>query len=163
MTAKRWSVSLVVLGALLVGCDDKKPKEPKVDNTPKAATTNMDDVRKAAAEKAAAADAAARSATNAAKTAATDAADATKTAAADATQKATDAAAAVKTQATDWMAKLETAIKDNKLDEAKTYLDKLESVRASLPVDWQTKLDSLKSAFNAAKLKAGAALPNLNK
>ena len=99
---------------------------------------------------------AARSATDAAKTATGSAVDATKSA-------TSDAAAAIKNQASDWMAKLEDAIKSNKLDEGQTYLDKLDSVKASLPAEWQTKLDSLKATFSAAKAKAAAAIPGLNK
>jgi hypothetical protein len=152
MTAKRYFLPLVLAGALLAGCDDKKVDQPKVDNTPK--MPNVNDI-KAGVDKAA----------DQAKTAAADAskatADAAKTAADSAKTATTDAAAAVQTQASDWMAKLEDAIKSNKLDEGQTYVDKLDSVKASLPAEWQTKLDSLKATFNAAKAKA--AIPGLNK
>ena len=55
--------------------------------------------------------------------------DASKTAA-DATKTATDTA---KANASEWMTKLQDAIKDKKLDDAKTYLDKLEAIKSSLP------------------------------
>ena len=165
MTAMRYVLPLLLAGALLAGCDDKKVDQPKVDNTPR--MPNVNDVKagmdKAADQaKTAAADAgkatadAARSATDAAKTATGNAVDATKSA-------TSDAAAAVKSQANDWMAKLEDAIKSNKLDDAQTYVDKLDAVKASLPAEWQTKLDSLKATFSAAKAKAAAAIPGLNK
>jgi hypothetical protein len=171
MTAKRLFLPLVLAGALLAGCDDKKVDQPKVDNTPRMPNANdmkagmdkaADQAKTAAADQAktAAADAgkttadAARSATDAAKTATGNAVEATKSA-------TSDAAAAVKTQANDWMAKLEDAIKSNKLDDAQTYVDKLDAVKASLPAEWQAKLDSLKATFSAAKAKA--AIPGLNK
>jgi len=168
MTAKRFFLPFVLAGALIAGCDDKKPDQPKVDSTPKTGTVNdmKAGVDKAADQAKTAASDAARSAADATKAAAANTADATKTAAgnaADATKSspAGDAAAAAKTQASDWMAKLEDAIKNNKLDEASTYLDKLQAMKASLPAEWQTKLDSLKTAFDAAKAKA--AIPGLNK
>jgi hypothetical protein len=138
MTAKRFFLPFVLAGALLAvaGCDDKKPDQPKVDATPKAPTAGD---MKAGMDKAAA----------------SSAGDTVKA------SPAGDAAAAAKTQAGEWMAKLEQAIKDNKLDEAKTYMDKLQSMRASLPAEWQTKLDSLKTLYEGAKAKA--AIPGLNK
>jgi hypothetical protein len=168
MTAKRFFLPFVLAGALIAGCDDKKPDQPKVDSTPKTGTVNdmKAGVDKAADQAKTAASDAAKSAADATKAAAANTADATKTAAgnaADATKSSSagDAAAAAKTQASDWMAKLEDSIKNNKLDEASTYLDKLQAMKASLPAEWQTKLDSLKTAFDAAKAKA--AIPGLNK
>jgi hypothetical protein len=168
MTAKRFFLPFVLAGALIAGCDDKKPDQPKVDSTPKTGTVNdmKAGVDKAADQGKTAASDAAKSAADATKAAAANTADATKTAAgnaADATKSSSagDAAAAAKTQASDWMAKLEDSIKNNKLDEASTYLDKLQAMKASLPAEWQTKLDSLKTAFDAAKAKA--AIPGLNK
>jgi hypothetical protein len=178
MTAKRLFLKLVLAGAMLAvaGCDDKKPDQPKVDTTPKTPAVSdtkagmdkaADQAKTAAANTADATKAAAASTADATKAAAANTADATKAAAANTTDAskaaastAGDATAAAKTQATDWMAKLEEAIKNNKLDEAKTYLDKLEAMRASLPAEWQTKLDSLKIAYDA---KAKAAIPGLNK
>jgi hypothetical protein len=178
MTAKRFFLPLVLAGALLAvaGCDDKKPDQPKVDATPKTPAVNdmkagmdktADQAKTAAGNSADATKAAAAKTADATKAAAANTADATKAAAAntaDATKAgastAGDAAAAAKTQAGDWMAKLEDAITKNKLEDAKTYLDKLEAMRASLPAEWQTKLDSLKIAYDA---KAKAAIPGLNK
>ena len=172
--AKRFFLPLVLAGALLAGCDDKKAEQPKVDSTPKtpAMTDTKTDMKNtmdktADMTKTAAGDMT-KSAGQMTKTAADKTADATKTAAANTADAAktaaantSDAAMAAKTQASDWMAKLEQAIKDNKLDEAQTYLDKLQAAKASLPAEWQTKLDGLKTAFDAAKAKA--AIPGLNK
>ena len=164
MTARKLSlsISLVLSAALLAGCDDKKPEQPKVDSTPKPALPAIgDDVKKGVqAANTAAADAA-KKAADTGKSATADAAktvsDASKSIA------ATDAATAVKTQAADWMAKLEDAVKANKLDDAKTYFDKVDAIKANLPTDLKTKFDSLKTMFDAAKAKAAGALPNLNK
>lgn len=175
MTAKRFFLPFVLAGALIAGCDDKKPDQPKVDSTPKTGTMNdmkagadkaADQAKTAASDAAKSASDAARSAADATKAAAANTADGAKAAAGNAADAikaspAGDAAMAAKTQASDWMAKLEQAIKDNKLDEASTYLDKLQAAKASLPAEWQTKLDSLKTAFDAAKAKA--AIPGLNK
>jgi hypothetical protein len=172
MTAKRFFLPFVLAGALLAGCDDKKPDQPKVDTTPKVNDMKAGMDKAADQAKTAAADAsksaadAAKSASDATKAAASNTADATKAAAGNAADAvkaspAGDAAAAAKTQASDWMAKLEDAIKNNKLDDAKTYMDKLQSMRASLPAEWQTKLDSLKTLYEGAKAKA--AIPGLNK
>ena len=57
-------------------------------------------------------------------------------------------------------------IKDNKLDDAQTIVDKLDSVRSSLPAEWAPRLDQLKSALTTAKKAAGAlpgGLPSLGK
>ena len=131
---------------MIAGCDDKKNETPKVD-APKAdngkpAIPNVDDIKKAADSAKVTADKAAADAKSASDTAA----------------KATaDAAATAKANATDWMAKLEDAIKAKKLDDAKTYLDKLDAIKASLPADLQSKLASLKTAYDGAK--TGAAIP----
>ena len=131
MIAARISLSFILAAAFLTGCDDKKPDAPKVE--------------KPAVD-------AAKTAADAAKSAA----DAAKTSTDTAAKTAADAAATAKTQATDWMSKLEDAIKAKKLDEAKTYLDKLDTIKASLPDDLKTRLATLKTSFDAAK-----ALPSL--
>ena len=163
MTARKLSLSIlfVLSAAFLAGCDDKKPEQPKVDNTPKPALPSADDLKKGV-----------QAANTAAADAAKKAADATKSATADATRTvtdasksigATDAAAAAKTQAADWITKLEDAVKANKLDDAKTYVDKIDAIKANLPADLKSKFDSLKTMFDAAKAKAAGAIPNLNK
>lgn len=140
MFAARISLSFVLAAALLAGCDDKKTDNPtpKTDN----ATPKVDDVKKAA-------DAAKAKADEAAKTAAE-----AKAKAEEASKTATDTA---KANASEWMTKLQDAIKDKKMDDAKTYLDKLEGIKSSLSADMQTKLTSLKTAYDAAK--GGAAIP----
>lgn len=135
--------SFALAAALIVGCDDKdKQPAPKVDNTPKLPTA--DDVKKGV-------DNATKTITDTSKNATATATDASKTAT-DAAKTATDE---VKTNASDWMDKLQAAIKENKLDDAKTYIDKLQAIRAQLPDDLKGKFDSLKAAFDAAKAKAG--------
>jgi hypothetical protein len=185
MTTARWYVAFLVAGALIVGCDDKKPDQPKVNPTPPAptATTPKVDVPKVDTTKVGDA---AKTATDTAKTA-TDTAkteigkvadpskltidptkvttpttpttpDVNKT---TETVKTTTTDAAANTQAADWMTKLGDAIKANKLDEAKTYLDKLDGIKGSLSPEWKSKLDALKTSYEAAKLKGG--VPNLTK
>src|SRR5687768_5900636 len=39
MTASRWHVAFLLAGALLVGCDDKKVDQPRVNPTPAAGST----------------------------------------------------------------------------------------------------------------------------
>jgi hypothetical protein len=171
MTAKRYFLPFLLAAALLAGCDDKKTDQPKADAQKAAdqaktaasdagksandAAKSAADATKAAADKAADA---AKNTTDATKAAAGNAADTAKTAAGNATDAAKTAAAgaadATRTQANEWMSKLEDAIKNNKLDEASTYLDKLQAARASLPVEWQAKLDTLKQTYEAAKAKA---------
>lgn len=133
--------SLALAAALIAGCKEEPAPAPKVDNTPK--VPSVDDVKKAA-------DNAAKNAT-----------DATKNATATATDAAKTAADEAKKNASGWMTKLEAAIKDNKLDDAKTYLDKLNAIKAQLPADLQSKLDAATKAFDAAKAKA--AVPGLPK
>ncbi len=165
MFAARISLSFVLAAALLAGCDDKKTdtNTPKADNSK--TVPNADDVKKAADAAKAKADEASKTAADAkakAEDASKTAADATKNAA-DATKTATDTA---KANASEWMTKLQDAIKDKKLDDAKTYLDKLDGIKSSLPADMQTKLTSLKAAYDAAKGGVPAipgAVPGLTK
>lgn len=133
--------SLALAAAFIVGCKEEPAPAPKVDNTPK--LPSVDDVKKAA--------------DNATKTAT----DATKNATATATDAAKTAADEAKKNASDWMSKLEAAIKDKKLDDAKTYVDKLQAIRDQLPAELKSKFDSLKAAFDAAK--AQGAVPGLPK
>jgi len=137
----RIALSFVLAAALFTGCDDKKP-DPKVDNKTPSADKSAEDAKKVAEDAKAKADAAAAAAK-----------DATDTAG----KAAADAAATAKASATDWMTKLEDAIKAKKLDDAKTYLDKLEAIKASLPADLQSKLTSLKTTYDTAK--AAPAIP----
>ena len=155
MTHARFLLPLVVAGALIAGCDKN---EPKVEKAPDKTPAAVNDV-KAGAEKAA--DRTKDAVGDAAKT--TD--DAAKTADDSAKTATSDAADAVKTQATDWFAKAEDAVKNNKLDDAKTYLDKLESFKSKLSAEWQTKIDALQKTYTAARAKVTAtpAAPNLNK
>lgn len=159
MTAPRWTVSFVLAGALIAaGCDDpNKPKEPKVNPGPSTPTLPTAEQIKAEAAKGieagkvAAADAAAK-----VKAATPEVIDQAKTTTATVTE-------AAKTQGSEMMAKLDSAIKENKLDQAQTYLDGLEKIKANLPEDLKSKYESMKTSFAAAKAKAAGALPQLNK
>lgn len=156
MTAYRWFGSIVLAAALLAGCDDKKPTEPKVDNkTNSNSSTTTDDVSKGINKAVAPIKSGVNTAADNTKSAATDATKTASNAVTDATKTASNAATDVKAQATEWTNKVEDAIKANKLDEAKTYMDKLETIKSSLPADMQAKLESLRNAYNAAKLKGG--------
>jgi hypothetical protein len=54
------------------------------------------------------------------------------------------------------LAKLQDAINAGKLDEAKTYVDKLKALRDKLPADLQKQFDTLQGLYDAAKAKAAA-------
>jgi hypothetical protein len=184
MFAARISLSFVLAAALLAGCDKKENETPKTDNSRTA--PSADDVKKAADAAKAKADEATKNAADAkakaddASKAAADstkakADDAAKTAAEakakadDASKTATDATKTttetMKANASEWMTKLQDAIKDKKLDDAKTYLDKLDGIKSNLPEEMQNKLTSLKAAYNAAKTGAAipGGVPSLNK
>jgi hypothetical protein len=167
--------AIVLAAALVAGCDDKKPT-PKVE-ADKPAMPSMDAMKeKAAAAADATKDAAAKAmektkdagakVAEGTKDMTASAVDKTKTATADAPAKVADATATGNAMAADWVAKLEDAIKANKLDEAKTYMDKLESVKANLPENLRQRYEGLKVSYEAAKAKVGAglpAVPQLNK
>ena len=154
MTASRWTVSFLLAGALVVaGCDDtNKPKEPKVDTTP--ATPSVPSAEQLKADAARAAEAA--------KVAAQDAAARAKAAAPEVLDKAKEttvaAAEMAKTQGAELMSKLDSAIKENKLDQAQTYVDGLEKIKAHLPEELKTQYERMKTSFAAAKAKAADAL-----
>jgi hypothetical protein len=172
MTHARFLLPIVVAGALIAGCDknDNKAQNPPANtsSTTNDVKTDMqkagDQAKDAAASAAQATSDAAKTAADKAKTAASDTAkstnDAAKTAA-DTAKSTTDAATAdVKTQATDWFAKAEDALKNNKLDDAKMYLEKLESFKSKLSPEWQAKIDAFQKTYEAARAKA---VTNLNK
>jgi hypothetical protein len=168
MTRSRFGLSLVLAGAFFVaGCDDKKPDQPKVDQpaTPKVATpttkpsgttdTPKVDVPKIDAPKV--------DVPKLDVPSVTPKVDVPKV---DTPKVSTPAATAVPADAQTWITKLEEAVKANKLDEAKTYLDKLDAIKDKLPAEWKTKLDAAKAAYDAKKLTGGAgagSLPGLNK
>jgi len=136
--------------AAMTGCDDKdkKPAEPAKPATPAAGATGdktLDGAMKQAQDLTKGTPAAVEGA---------------KTAAGDAAKTATDAGAAMMASPTaaapGMLAKLTDAINANKLDEAKTYLDKLTAIRSQLPEPLQKQLDVLQGLYNAAKDKAGA-------
>ncbi len=152
MKALRWTLcaALAFGSALMVGCDkdDKKPDVP----TPKAGGDTgpaiLDKAKTQAGD-------AMKGATDAGKTVAGKTADAVKTA----NDTGVEMMAGPKAEATALIAKLQAAIEANKLDDAKTYLDKLDTLSAKLPSDLQSQITGLRTAFATAKAKAGAALP----
>jgi hypothetical protein len=178
MTKARFLFPVVLAAAVIAGCEkhDKQAENPP-PKTP--TTTDMkadmqkagDQAKDAAASAGQATSDAAKTAADKAKSAASDASkstnDAAKTAA-DTAKSATDTAktnaadatADVKAQVTDWYAKAEDAIKNNKLDDAKMYLEKLQSFKSKMSADWQAKVDAFQKTYEAARAKAET---NLNK
>jgi membrane protein involved in colicin uptake len=162
----RISLSFVLAAAMLAGCDKKNetpapnasngstPAADAAKKTADAAKTAADEAKKTADEAKKAADEAKAKAAKTTSDATKNTTDAAKTAT-DAAKTTTDTA---KANASEWMTKLQEAIKDKKLDDAKTYLDKLEGIKSSLPPEMQTKLTSLKSMYDTAK--AGTAGAN---
>ena len=68
---------------------------------------------------------------------------------------ANDAMAAAQTKATELLEQGMTYVKENKLDLAEKALTQLEGMKDKLPAEWAGKIDSLKSALNAAKATGG--------
>jgi ElaB/YqjD/DUF883 family membrane-anchored ribosome-binding protein len=193
MTTPRWTVATLLAAALVVaaGCDDSsKPTEPKVNTNPTLPTADQlkADAAKAVDQGKAAVGSAAEkvkeatpavvdkakettaNAVDATKNAAANAGDALKGAAAkapdaakNAAAHATDATATARAQGTELLAKLRTAIQENKLTDAQTYVDGLERIKANLPPELKTQYEGLKASFDAMKAKAAGAVPQLNK
>jgi hypothetical protein len=160
------------------GCDDKKPT-PKVDDTKPAMPTADAMKEKAAAAADATRDAAAKAMektkegavkvadvakdttakmVDSTKNATSGAADKAKAAAANAPGTVADAAAAGNDKAADWMNRLEDAIKANRLDEAKTYTDKLDAIQANLPDALRDRYAALKKSLDEARAKVATQL-----
>jgi hypothetical protein len=131
------------------GCDNdsSKPKQPKVatpSNTP--TLPSMDQIKADAAKGIEKGQAAAASAAEKVKENAPAVVEQAKLTTAN-------AADVVKTQGSELMTKLDTAIKENKLDQAQTYVDALDKLKTNLPEDLKTKYEQLKTSFQAAKAK----------
>jgi hypothetical protein len=150
MTAHRTAAGiLVVLLSIVAGCDNdsSKPKQPKVDTTPnKPALPSMDQIKADAAKGIEKGQAAAASAAEKVRENAPAAIEQAK----NTTATAVDMA---KSQGSDLMTKLDSAIKENKLDQAQTYVDALDKIKTNLPDDLRTKYDQLKTSFQTAKAK----------
>jgi hypothetical protein len=71
------------------------------------------------------------------------------------------AASAEVTQAQTLLDQTVTYIKENKMDLAEKSLTQLEALKPKLPVEYQTKIDSARKAFNAAKTGQGLKLDTL--
>jgi len=169
MTKARFLFPVVLAAAVIAGCEKN---DNKTENKTTPSTSDVkadmqkagDQAKDAAASAGQATSDAAKTAADKAKTTASDAAkstnDAAKTAADTAKTNTADAVADVKAQATDWYAKAEDALKNGKLDDAKMYLEKLESFKSKLSAEWQTKIDAFQKTYEAARAKAAT---NLNK
>ena len=106
-------------------------------------------------------DATAADATAAAKTAGTDATAAAQTAAktdAPTTAPSGVATSAEVTQAQTLLDQTVTYMKENKMDLADKSLTQLEALKPKLPVEYQSKIDSARKAFNAARAGQGLKL-----
>jgi hypothetical protein len=131
------------------GCDNdsSKPKPAKVEapsNTP--SLPSMDQIKADAAKGIEKGQAAAAGAAEKVKENAPAVVEQAKVTTAN-------AADVVKTQGSELMTKLDTAIKENKLDQAQTYVDALDKIKTNLPDDLRTKYDQLKTSFQTAKAK----------
>jgi hypothetical protein len=143
-------VILAVLLAIVAGCDNdsSKPKQPKVDNTTpnKPALPSMDQIKAEAAKGIEKGQAAAASAAEKVKENAPAVIEQAKNTTASAVEMA-------KTQGSELMTKLDTAVKENKLDQAQTYVDALDKIKTNLPEELRTRYEQLKASFQAAKAK----------
>jgi deoxyribodipyrimidine photolyase len=131
------------------GCDNdsSKPKQPKVDTTPaKPALPSVDQIKADAAKAIEKGQAATANAAEKVKEAAPAVVEQTKV-------TTVTAADAVKAQGSELMSKLDAAIKENKLDQAQTYVDALDKIKTDLPAELNTKYEQLKTSFVAAKAK----------
>ena len=62
-------------------------------------------------------------------------------------------------QATPLLEQAAQYLKDNKLELAKTAIDKLLEIKPLLPSEWQHKIDAVMTAYNAKKELGGLKLP----
>ena len=144
----------VVLAVAVAGGCDKKP-EPKIGaGRPSAAEYNamMEQARTAARDASA----------KAAQAATQRAAAGTQASAADVKlleQAAAVAANDAKARGAELLGKLDAAIKDRKLDEARTYADAFDKIKESVPAELKTRYESLKAHYQAAKDKAATPPP----
>jgi hypothetical protein len=135
----------VVVGAAAPGCD-RQPSQPK-------ATTNQPSAPPTAEDVATMRD----KAISAGKAATQKTAGAVSDAAADV--KNSETMAKVKEQGAELLGKLDAAIKANRLDEAQTYVDAFDKLKANVPDDLKARYESLKTQLSAAKAKATTPQP----
>jgi len=95
---------------------------------------------------------------DAAKNTSSTAADKTAAATASAPDKVADATAAGSAKATEWMDHLDASIKANRLDEAKTYTDKLDAIQTSFSDTLRERYAALKKSLDEARAKAATQL-----
>jgi hypothetical protein len=148
MSTRHYLASLAVGCALVVGSAgcDRQPSQPKATTNTPAPPPSAEDVA-AMAEKAKAAGMAATQKTaGAVSNAVTDV-------------KNSDAMAKVKEQGAELLGKLDAAIKANRLDEAQTYVDAFDKMKANVPDDLKARFESLKTQLKAAKDKATTPQP----
>jgi hypothetical protein len=131
--------ALVAVGGV-AGCD-RQPSQPK-------ATTNTPTPPPTAEDMAATRD----KAIAAAKAATQKTAGAVSDAVTDV--KNSDAMAKVKEQGAELLGKIDASIKANRLDEAQTYVDAFDKMKANVPDDLKARFETLKTQLSAAKAKA---------
>jgi hypothetical protein len=151
MSTRQYLASLVVGCALVVaaGCD-RQPSQPKATtNTPVPPPPASEAIEKAK-------EAAAKAGQKISDTV-TDAKNSDAAKSAQAT--ASDAMAKTKEQGAELLGKLDAAIKANRLDEAQTYVDAFDKIKANVPDDLKARYESLKTQLKAAKDKATTPQP----
>jgi hypothetical protein len=168
----RLAVSTVAAG-LFVGCEKSETKPASTDAARSAASDaskSASDAAKSAGDAAASAGEAAKSTAGAASeqagaaasnASATVAGDSATAPAAPADAAPADAATApaaaadAKAQATDLLTKVSTYVKENKMDLAEKALAQLDKLKPQLPADYQSKIDTAHTMFDAAKKGQG--------
>jgi hypothetical protein len=140
----KWHLSVFIAGALLIGaagCDRETGKTTGSGGSSGSGSSS------------------AGSAADTAKQAASEAKDAAGDAAKSAGAAVGDAATMAQEQGSKWIDQLQQSIKDNKLDQAQTYVTQIEKIKDKLPATLRQKYDSLRASFDTLKAKAGALAP----
>ena len=169
MKTNRMIVCAVLgIGLALAGCEKSETTETKsgAASTPPAASpsTPTETAATPAASPAATPSATPADATAAAQTAAANAAGAAQTAAkteSPTTAPSGTATAAEVTQAQTLLDQTLQYVKENKMDLAEKSLTQLEGLKPKLPVEYHSKIDAARKAFNAAKTGQGLKLDSL--
>jgi hypothetical protein len=145
-------VAALTIGLAITGCEKSDTAQPSGGTaaTPSASPSSATPSQTAATS--------ATPATPADATAAAQAAAKTET---PTTAPSGAAASAEVTQAQTLLDQTVTYIKENKMDLAEKSLTQLESLKPKLPVEYQSKVDSARKAFNAAKTGQGLKLDSV--
>ena len=151
-------VAAVLLGGgLMIGCDTEETPTTPPQPTPQAQTPAAQADRQAR-DVIGQAQSGAKDATATATDAANQAAGEAKAAGDQATAAAGDAANATTAQAQKLFDQATQYVKENKLDLAEKAVAQLEGMKASLPAEWQPRVEQVRSMLNSAK-KTGNLLP----